>query len=190
MSKKFLVITDLHQGMLHAKDYSLDKIENFKGMKISLSDNFDSKNCLKKDLEKLKTHWKDLDAVVDVNLQSNHEGTTFCESLDEFYFDTETNSMWCHGHQLKSNYEKYKKDCYTNWKGTNYFVWLVKGLANKLIHIVPFGKDDAARAVSLAKKYGCTTIVCGHYHTSYDQVVDGVRVISVPRGLTTITVGY
>jgi DNA-directed RNA polymerase alpha subunit len=47
---KFLVITDLHQGMKHQKDYDLEQIRNFNGLKINLSDNFDAKNALKKDL--------------------------------------------------------------------------------------------------------------------------------------------
>ena len=39
---KFLVVTDLHQGMKHQKDYDLEQIRNFAGLKINLGDNFDS----------------------------------------------------------------------------------------------------------------------------------------------------
>jgi hypothetical protein len=50
---KFLVITDLHRGMKHQKDYDLEQIRNFNGLKINLGDNFDNKSMLKKDLLKL-----------------------------------------------------------------------------------------------------------------------------------------
>lgn len=182
MNKKFLVVTDLHIGTLQEVKCTIPiGYENL----ILLGDNVDLKRCLKKDLRVLKQQILKLFNLKVPYVCSNHEGAW---GLLEFHIDEETSTLFCHGHQLKSNYEKYKEDCRTAWEGSGYLMHVLTGLANKLIHIVPFGKDDAKRAISLAKKYGCTTIVCGHYHTSYDQVVDGVRIVICDKGITEVIV--
>lgn len=44
------------------------------------------------------------------------------------------------------------------------------------------------RCLQLARKYGCSTIVCGHWHprTLQDFVYRGVRIVVLPRGRTDI----
>lgn len=44
------------------------------------------------------------------------------------------------------------------------------------------------RCLKLAKKYGCTTIVCGHWHprTLQDFRYHGIRIVVLPRGMTEI----
>ena len=177
MAKKFTVVTDLHRGTLHEKICTIP-FEN-KNL-ILLGDIWDKKRALKKDATLMQAG---IDCLIELNIPyvcSNHEGE---QGLPEFYNDEETKSLWMHGHQCKKNYAKYKKDCETVWEGSGYLMHYLTGLANKMIHMVKFEKDDVKRAVALAKKHGCTTICMGHYHLDYDEVVEGIRIIVLPQGV-------
>ena len=183
---KFTVITDLHIGSAHQTMNSF--YGTFQDNVIFLGDNFDFKGCLKKDIELLRLEFKELMRLnPDLPfLASNHEGEWGLPSI----YKT-GNTLFTHGHLCKKNSDKYIKDASTQWKGTNFFLWYLKGLVNKAIHMVGFQKDDALRACELAKMHGCSAIVMGHYHLPkiYDENVNGVRVIVLPRGITTIELG-
>lgn len=182
---KFLVITDLHRGMRHQKDYDLEQIRNFAGLKINLADNFDYKSMLKKDL--LSLAWKDreLSALCNAKVQSNHEGITIQNDLAEFYYHGETKTLFCHGHQLKKNYEKYKKDCQTEWQGTDRLTHYWKGVFNSMFRMVHFNQYNIDRALELMEMYNAKTLVCGHFHVSQkiDMLVEGKRIIVLPQGV-------
>jgi len=182
---RFLVVTDLHRGMKHQKDYNLEQIRNFNGLKINLSDNFDAKNALKKDI--LDLAWKDreLTALCNVKVQGNHEGITFQRDLPEFYFNGETKTLFTHGHILKKNYEKYRIDCQTAWKGTDWMTHYWKGIFNSMFRMVHFNQYNVDRALELMEMYGANTICVGHFHPSetIDMTVEGKRIIVLSQGV-------
>ena len=182
---KFLVITDLHRGMKHQKDYNLEQIRNFNGLKINLGDNFDNKSMLKKDLINLT--WKNIELSVLCNakVQSNHEGVFFQSDLPEFYFHGETKTLFCHGHQLKKNYEKYRQDCQTIWKGTDWMTHYWKGIFNSMFRMVHFNQYNVDRACELMEMFNANTLVCGHAHPQkkIDLIIDGKRIIVLPQGV-------
>jgi UDP-2,3-diacylglucosamine pyrophosphatase LpxH len=182
---KFLVITDLHQGMKHQKDYDLEQIRNFNGLKINLADCVDYKNCLKKDLLNLAWLDRELTACCNVKVQSNHEGTTYQNDLPEFYFHGETKTLFCHGHQLKKNYEKYRIDCQTEWKGTDAVTHYWKGIFNSMFRMVHFNQYNVDRACELMEMFNANTLVCGHFHPSetIDMTVEGKRIIVLSQGV-------
>ena len=182
---KFLVITDLHQGMKHQKDYDLEQIRNFNGLKINLADCVDYKNCLKKDLLNLAWLDRELTACCNVKVQSNHEGTTYQNDLPEFYYHGETKTLFCHGHQLKKNYEKYKKDCQTEWQGTDWLTHHMKGIFNSMFRMVHFNQYNIDRACELMEMHNAKTLVCGHAHPSetIDMTVEGKRIIVLSQGV-------
>jgi predicted phosphodiesterase len=138
---------------------------------------------LKKDLKKVQSKIDWIKSLRIPYVASNHEGE---QNLPFFYIDEETRSMFTHGCHLKKNAEKYLKDCRTKWEGSNYLTHVITGLASKMIHMVPFTKDDAKRASDFAKMYGCKNIILGHWHLSYDENVNGVRVVVCPRGITEV----
>lgn len=177
MAKKFTVVTDLHRGTLHEKICTIP-FEN-KNL-ILLGDIWDKKRALKKDSALMQAG---IDCLISLKIPyvcSNHEGE---QGLPEFYIDEETQSLWMHGHQCKKAYEKYKKDCETDWDGSNVVMHELTGLVNKLVHLIPFSENDAKRAVVLAKSKGCKIVCMGHHHLSYDKVIDGVRVVVFNKGV-------
>lgn len=182
---KFLVITDLHQGMKHQKDYDIEQIRNFNGLKINLADCIDYKNCLKKDLLNLAWLDRELTACCNVKVQSNHEGITYQNDLPEFYFHGETKTLFTHGHILKKNYEKYKKDCQTEWQGTDWMTHTWKGIFNSMFRMVHFNQYNIDRALELMEMYGANTICVGHFHPkeTIDMTVEGKRIIVLSQGV-------
>ncbi len=179
--KKFTIVTDLHIGS--AFEIKADVL--FKDNPVLLGDNFDFKGQLKKYNTKNRILFEEILKLKLIHVASNHEGEW---GLPQFHIDEESSTMFTHGHLCKSNSEKYIKDSHTHWTGTNLLTWTLKGMVNKLIHIIPFRKEDAIRASNLAKMNGCSNIILGHYHTSYDKSVNGVRVIVCPRGITEVIV--
>ena len=182
---KFLVINDLHQGMRHQKEYDLEQIRNFSGLKINLGDNFDYKNCLKNDLLNLAWLDRGLSTCCNVKLQSNHEGINYRNDLAEFYFHGETKTLFTHGHILKKNYENYKADCQTEWQGTDRITHALKGIFNSMLRVVHFDNYNIDRACELMQMYNADTLVCGHFHPSktIDLIIEEKRIIVLPQGV-------
>lgn len=183
---KFLVINDLHQGMRHQKEYDLEQIRKFSGLKINLGDNFDYKNCLRNDLLNLAWLDRELSACCNVKLQSNHEGITCQNDLAEFYFHGETKTLFTHGHILKKNYENYKADCQTEWQGTDRITHVLKGIFNSMFRVVHFDDYNIDRACEIMQMYNADTLVCGHFHPS--ETIDrtllrGKRIIVLSQGV-------
>ena len=67
----------------------------------------------------------------------------------------------------------------------------LKGVSNRLPRLAPITSDYASAAADLAMRLNCKTICMGHAHPLeiYDENVNGVRVVFLPRGLTTIELG-
>lgn len=180
--KKFTIVTDVHRGALQKIEFPYSDLIKYDNP-ILLGDNFDIKRALKKDIVALQ---KMIDLIKSLNIPyvcSNHEGE---QGLPQIHIDCKTSTLFTHGHLCKSNADKYIKDCKTKWEGSSYLMHVITGLSSKMIHIIPFGKEDAIRASNLAKMHDCKNIVMGHYHCQYDENVNGVRVIVCPRGVTEI----
>lgn len=65
--------------------------------------------------------------------------------------------------------------------------WIQKAIAN---NHEPISTVDAQRMSDYAKQFnGVDTIITGHRHVAvkFDQVINGIRVISLPRGKTILT---
>ena len=183
MKKIFTIITDTHEGSFNP---CLVSDEEYKKPNVIVLGDIDLKRCLKKDVKKVQSKIDWIKSLGVPYVCSNHEGE---QGLPLFYFDEETKTIFSHGCHLKKNAEKYLKDCHTTWEGSSYLMHILTGMASKFIHLVPFTKDDAKRASDFAKIYGAKNIVLGHWHVSYDENVNGVRVVVLPRGLTTIELG-
>ena len=185
MKKVFNVVTDMHLGTLHE---TIADGEFSKSNLIYLGDNLDFKRMRKSDIPAAQETMKDFISRKKISVASNHEGEW---GFPQFHIDQETKTLFHHGHLFTDKAEKYMRDTHTTWEGSNFFMWLATGIAGNLPRLKKFSAEDAKRAAGYAKIYNCTCSVSGHAHVSkiYDEMVDGIRVISLPCGLTTIELG-
>lgn len=191
---KFNVIADTHYfGADPVKeDFSqlLKKIDDYFSKTIILGDFIDLKNCEKKKLHEAKSLFKLYkDSMGAKYLNGNHE----CQQDIDVPLVT-LGIGFMHGDRIFNGFLGHIESRRHPLDGAGKFQRLLKGAFSKLRNVVEWNDDkldreDVKYEISkIAKEYGLHTIVCGHCHPSHviDRMVEGIRIIIVPRGITTL----
>ncbi len=187
--KKYTIFSDYHIG----HPYALKPNFSFSENTVFLGDNFDIKNALKKDLDKITRLKKEtIDNCKKGNgiiLYGNHslEPITNRSGL----FAIRDNVLFTHGDiiQWGSKRTHFYRTFYSPGKSKFYWV-LLKWWRNLFPgNITKLSKKQIRRAVKLAKQNKCKTIVMGHFHPSkgiIDLKEEGIRIVVVQRGKAVI----
>jgi metallophosphoesterase superfamily enzyme len=147
---------------------------------ISLGDNFELKNCEKKDLPRLiKSYQEHKQKFAGRFVSGNHD----CQGYSNDYTLTINGILFAHGDIILWGNKK-AFDFRSNKMGGG-FSFINKIALNRNGSI---SNSEAKELSAYAKKYNAHTIVIGHVHPAkiFDQNIDGVRVVCCPRGKTSI----
>ncbi|MCK5608254.1 hypothetical protein KAR91_40610 [Candidatus Pacearchaeota archaeon] len=133
-------------------------------------------HCLKKDAKTVEKHIKGHNVWCEtkglINVRGNHEGIY---SKDLPLFVTRDGVMFLHSHHLFYSDKQMKK-----WEkktaGISKFKFYGIRLLNKLRKLKSSKMSEKKLEVmaKFAAEHGCHTTVCGHFHMSYDGMVDTV----------------
>jgi len=183
-SEKLVVLSDTHYFGPHALSKELLKQK----INISLGDIFDRKWTLKNEVIQASKEQKEFSEFCKkkgvIEIDGNHD------LKSDLLFYVKNGVLFTHGHYVswdQKTIDKKEKSSKNGVLQKARDVFLTEEMAH------PYGtlsKRKIQKAVMLARKYNCHTIVFGHTHVEklIDMKVDGVRIINVPRGLTSIEV--
>jgi predicted phosphodiesterase len=183
--KKYRVYTDIHN---YANREQLDITLRYLDNSVFLGDIWDV-NCRKKDAKRVKEQIQNHIAKCMmnknlINVRSNHHGRY---DEGEPIAIVKDGILFCHAHTIV--WDKKKVEKWHNKKaGIRWYKFLAIGLKNKFTN-GGHGKISSKTLEKLAKaaeKYDCNTIVCGHFHKSFDGEVNGIRVVVCNRGVTDV----
>lgn len=176
--KRFKLFTDIHEFGCYAIDCPLEFGEDC----YYLGDNVDLSCCRPEDVESARTKLAAYkQAFKGRYVSGNHE----LEEVNHLKVD---NVLMTHGDYIF--WPKVQADAYRSRKAG--MGWLGRFAINLVVGEVlaqrnwEINRLTKIRCHRLAKKYGCDTIVCGHWHprTLQDFVYRGIRIIVLPRGKT------
>lgn len=185
MSKIWTIYSDCHIGVPPQRCADLVNITHETVEKInaySLGDNFELKNCENKDLSRLLTAYENHKLKFMGRFVS---GNHCCAGYSNDYNLIVGDVLLTHGDlPLWGNSKAFD---FRNKKRGGGFGWINKIALNNNGSI---SKSESKELAAYAKKNSCKVIIIGHVHPAkvFDQMVDGVRVICVPRGMTQVII--
>ena len=149
-------------------------------------DIIDVDNCKRKHLQLAKDRVKDLKKIHGAHyLLGNHE----CQEPERYFFKYK-NVLFTHGHTLFWDLKKIAK--WENKKGGmkwwRYKLYALTHHSGRNGKPLKLSTEKIIEFSSLAKSFGCNTIVFGHTHRVYDETYHGVRIINVPKGRTILDI--
>ena len=180
--KQFTVYTDNHvfSPYLAINNLPTTKEQVVKENALFLGDIVEGKNAEPKDCLKMKAFYNNLGTIAaGVIVLGNHDGSMV--GVDNIIIDGRI--LITHGDRFL--WDRKKSDKFRAEKQCQGSGMIQKAMAGRNGSI---SKSEAKQAAAYAKAFGVKIILFGHVHVekTFDQVVDGVRVISFPRGRTVI----
>jgi len=182
-AKTYTVYTDNHvfSPYLAINNLPTTKEQVIKENALFLGDIVEGKNAESKDCSAMKAFYTNLRTIAaGVIVLGNHDGSMI--GVDNIIIDKRI--LITHGDRFL--WDRKKSDKFRDEKQCQGSGMIQKALAGRKGNI---SKSEAKQAAAYAKAFGMKIIMFGHVHVekTFDQVVDGVRVISFPRGKSTIT---
>lgn len=182
---------DIHLFAPNALDFDLRRF-SFGPSFFYLGDIVDLANVRKKDLAEARKLYQWFKSKLNINwIDGNHERMSMENDVFIATLPGYKRVIMAHGDFESWGSDKareYRQKLQSaGWLKRTFVVNTIEAYEKALGRSV--SKSTAQRAALLAKNYGCTVYVGGHLHVDkiYDQMVDGVRVIFLPRGVTTMT---
>lgn len=191
MNTKLLIYSDLHLYAPHALPVGIFK---YGPQTVFLGDNFDFKNCKNHDLELIRydfnSHINRCKETNSILVTGNHELVQF----NTYYIMTLERSykiLFIHGDEI--DYGTFGMSKWRDKKaGISPFIWSLRHIfiGKKLKRKKSLSSNTVINAIELANRYNVQCIVFGHYHLApmFDETIKGIRIISVPRGISEIDV--
>lgn len=185
---KLKFITDLHIFGPHEIDRTLISID----WDYAIGDIFDIKNTRKFELEKARAMEQRyaFRRVGRYYVVGNHDGIispyTYITTVIEG-----KKILICHHYQyLDPKVANEMNAAKREYKGVTKLYWKLLGTFHKLVNYGNLSFQDKKDAAKWAKEFDCEVIIFGHTHTEklVDELVDGIRVINLPRGYSEIEI--
>ncbi len=180
--KEFRIYSDLHKGHI----YEIKPEIKFSKNTVSLGDNFDIGNVLRKNLNKLRKlrleTIKKIKSVGGIYISGNH-------SLTHHHSVTRDGIFFLHGDVIHYGDKNSKLRRSKNpGKGKFYRAALRTWKKIKSGECNNVKNKYLKKAKDLATRNKCHTICMGHFHPRklIDINYEGIRIIIVPRGMTKI----
>ena len=180
---KYTVFTDCHNGVPVEKCPELFAMSSAQAKALnaySIGDNFELKNCDKKNQLGLERSYAWHKAqFVGRFVSGNHDAQGYSNDYDAYVTQGNMRILFTHGDfPLWGNAKSMKFRNETHGQGWGF---IQKVLANKTGSI---SNSEAAQLADYAIARGANVIISGHVHVApkFEQVVKGVRVINLPRG--------
>jgi predicted phosphodiesterase len=184
---KIKIITDLHVYGPHELDNARELIKQ--SFDFALGDIFDIKNCPKKlygeaFIAEKKFYGKNFSNCV----EGNHD-KYYCRP---YLTMREYPIMLTHGHLFLYDEARLKEITEEKYKynGIGVLRYNAVKLFHKLYSYGNLSNADMKKAAAFARAKNCTTIIFGHVHPEkvIDKIVDGVRIICLPRGYSEVEI--
>jgi len=182
--KKITIITDSHAyGAYPIWDKWSHAVLLTDNNTYSLGDNFDLANVKKSEAMEAVNAWSAFqNRVQGRSVSSNHE-IVYGATLPD-YLIIEGDVLLAHAHKIL--WSKEKCDKWENKKlGLGRWGRAARMTKNSITPWFGHGvsKKTLKKLAAFAKEKDCSQIIVGHLHSSFDGMVDGVRVVVCGRGV-------
>jgi predicted phosphodiesterase len=182
MAKQYTFYTDTHvySPYLSMNILPTTAEQVIKEQALFLGDIVEGKNAEPEDCYAMKTYYENLRKIAAGRIVlGNHDGRF--TGVDNLIIDGKI--LITHGDRVlwdKKKSDKFRAEAQCQGSGM-----IQKALAGRNGSI---SNSEAKEAANYARAFGMKVIVFGHVHVKYkfDQVINGVRVISLPRGKTVL----
>jgi hypothetical protein len=182
--RKYTIYADLHIGRLLAirPKFIFDKNTVF------LGDNFDIKNTLRSKLDNLiklrKETIKKCRDAKGIYITGNHSLSPLKNTDNRIAI--REHILFTHGELIEWSSMRIKLFHLTSSQGKNRLFWIFQEQWRRLFPVTcsKLSKEQITRAVNLAKKYRCKTIVLAHLHPErlIKLHAGSINIVIVPQG--------
>lgn len=187
---RFTIYSDLHYYSPHQMNVGLLR---YGPNVVYLGDVWDRKNARKSQLKEINKdfldHYRECRKTRSIYVSGNHELVK--HSYHEIVPVNDVNMLVLHGDHI--DYGKYKME---KWRsktpGISSWKWHLRKIfgGKKRGRKTKLSEEIKNTAVDLAREHLCSIILFGHYHLRniVQEMHQGVYIISVPRGVSTIEI--